>query len=93
MSDLTPPRSERVDLRMTPDTKSLLQRAAADAHKSMTEFLLDSALRAAAEAAADKRVFEVDEDQWRAFQAALDTPPKDNSGLRDLLSRKPVWEA
>jgi uncharacterized protein (DUF1778 family) len=92
MSDLNEPRSERVDLRMTPTVKLTLQQAAAAAHKSVTEFLLDSGLNAAFDALADRRVFLLDEARWTAFQAALAEPPKDNPGLRDLLSRRPAWE-
>jgi uncharacterized protein (DUF1778 family) len=93
MSDFHEPRSERVDLRMTPTAKLTLQQAAAIAHKSVTEFLLDSGLSAAFDALADRRVFQLDEGQWADFEAALANPPRDNPGLRDLLSRKPAWEA
>jgi uncharacterized protein (DUF1778 family) len=29
---------------------------------------------------------------WEEFTAALDAAPKDNPRLRDLMSRKPIWE-
>jgi uncharacterized protein (DUF1778 family) len=90
----TPPetRTERVDLRLTPSAKQTLQRAAAASQKSVTEFVLDSALAAAFEALADRRVFELDDAQWAAFMAALDAPVADNPALRALLARKPAWE-
>jgi uncharacterized protein (DUF1778 family) len=84
-------RSERVDLRMTPDAKRTLQQAAAATNKTVSEFLLDSGLNAAFDALADRRVFQLDDAQWEAFQAALDTPPRDNPGLRALFARKPAW--
>jgi uncharacterized protein (DUF1778 family) len=34
----------------------------------------------------------LDDEHWRAFVAALDTPPAANPGLRKLLQRKPAWE-
>ena len=86
-------RSERVDLRMTQAAKRTLQHAAAVSNKTLTEFLLDSGLTAAADALSDRRVFLLDEAQWDAFHAALDAPPRDNPALRALLARKPVWEA
>lgn len=92
MSDIAEPRSERVDLRMTPDAKRTLQRAASISHKTLTEFLVDAGLNAAFDALADRRVFQLDAKRWNEFQQALDTPPKDNPGLRKLLTRKPVWE-
>jgi uncharacterized protein (DUF1778 family) len=85
-------RTERVDLRLTPSAKRTLQRAAAASQRSVTEFVLDSALAAAFEALADRRVFELDDAQWAAFMAALDAPVTDNPALRALLARKPAWE-
>jgi uncharacterized protein (DUF1778 family) len=92
VSDRTIVRSERVDLRMTPEAKRTLQRAAAVSSKTLTEFLLDTGLTAAAETLADRRVFQLDKKRWAAFMAALEAPPRNNSSLRKLLARKPAWE-
>lgn len=93
MATTTETRSERVDLRMTPSAKQMLQRAAAIANKTLTEFLVACGLEAAHEALADRQVFLLGEGQWAAFMAALDAPPADNPRLRALLGRKPAWEA
>ena len=92
MTETTEGRSERVDLRMTPAAKQMLQRAAAVTNKTLTEFLLDTGLNAALDALADRRVFQLDEKRWDAFMAALAAPPKTNPRLRKLLARKPAWE-
>jgi uncharacterized protein (DUF1778 family) len=92
MGETTQPRSERVDLRMTPAAKRTLQRAAAIRNKTLTEFLLDTGLNAAHDALADRRVFHLDAKRWNAFMQALSQPPKDNPRLRKLLARKPAWE-
>src|ERR1700686_3608565 len=92
MAEPTEARSERVVLRMPPAAKRPLQRAAAVANKTLTEFLLDSGLNAALDTLADRRVFQLDEKRWDAFMAALDAPPKRNPKLRKLLARKPAWE-
>jgi uncharacterized protein (DUF1778 family) len=76
---------------MTPAAKRTLQRAAAVANKTVSEFLLDSGLTSAHETLADRRVFQLDDKQWAAFEAALAKPPKNNPGLRKLLARKPGW--
>jgi hypothetical protein len=34
----------------------------------------------------------LDDAQWKAFQEALDNPPKENSGLKKLFEHKPSWE-
>ena len=92
MDDLTESRSERVDLRMTPSAKRTLQQAAALTHKTLTEFLLDSGLHSAFDTLADRRLFQLDDANWKAFIAALDAPPRNNPALRKLLARKPAWE-
>jgi len=89
---VTEAKSERVDLRMTPTAKRTLQRAAAVANKSVSEFLLDSSLTAAFETLADRRVFQLDETEWAAFMAELDLPPRDNPRLRRLMAIKPPWD-
>jgi uncharacterized protein (DUF1778 family) len=93
MADGSELRSERVDLRMTPAAKRTLQQAAAVANKSVSEFLIDSGLNAAFDALADRRVFQLDDAQWDAFEAALAQPPYENPGLRALLTYKADWEA
>lgn len=85
-------RSERIDLRTTPTTKRLLQEAAQVTHKSVSEFLLDSALTAAAETLADRRLFTLDKKQWNAFIAALDAPTKPRPRLERLLLEPGVFD-
>jgi len=91
MPDGFEPRSERVDLRMTPAAKRTLQQAASVSNKTVSEFLLDSGLNAAFDALADRRVFQLDDEKWAAFQEALARPTADNRGLRNLLAHKPNW--
>jgi uncharacterized protein (DUF1778 family) len=92
MSKTADKRSERVTLRMTPAAKRTLQEAAALSNKSLSEFVLDSALNAAEEFLPDRRVFYLDKERWDAFMAALNAPPKDNPQLRKLFARKPGWD-
>jgi uncharacterized protein (DUF1778 family) len=93
MTETTEPRSERVDLRLTPAAKRTLQRAAAVNDKTLTEFVIDSSLSAAFDTLADRRVFQLDAVQWAAFMAALDMPPSDNPRLRKLLAAKAPWDS
>jgi uncharacterized protein (DUF1778 family) len=88
----TEARSERIDLRTTPTTKRLLQEAAQATNKSVSDFLLDSALTAAAETLADRRLFVLDEKQWNAFMAALDAPPQPRPRLERLLLEPGVFD-
>jgi len=88
----TPLRSEKLDLRLTPRAKQTLQRAAAVAKRSLTDFVLESAMASAAETLADRQSFQLDPEQWEAFLAALDAPPKVHPRLARLLQQPSVLE-
>jgi uncharacterized protein (DUF1778 family) len=79
-------RSEKLDLRLTVDAKAALQAAAAASNRSVSEFVLESALARAEEALADRRSFGLNPAQWKAFLAALDAPPRPLPRLERLLS-------
>ena len=78
-------RSEKLDLRLTRAAKRALQAAAAASHRSVSEFVLESALARADEALADRRSFALSAAQWKAFVAALDAPPRPLPRLECLL--------
>jgi len=79
-------RSEKLDLRLTPDAKTVLQTAAAASNRSVSEFVLESALARADEALADRRSFGLNAAQWKEFMAALDAPPRPLPRLDRLLN-------
>lgn len=85
-------RTAKLDLRLTPEAKQTLQAAAEAAHRSVSEFVLESALSRAEEALADRRRFGLDAERWRAFLDALDAPPRDHPRLRRLLHEPSVFE-
>ena len=85
-------KSERIEVRTTPNMKALLQQAAASSRKTVTEFLLDAGIDAAEDALADRRMFRLDERRWRAFQDVLDRPVADKPRLARLLAEKSVLE-
>lgn len=91
MPTLTP-RTEKLDLRLTPAAKRALQAAAVAARRSVSEFVLESALARAEETLADRRRFGLDAEQWAAFQAALDAPPRPLPRLKRLLEEPSVFE-
>jgi uncharacterized protein (DUF1778 family) len=78
-------RSEKLDLRLTRNAKRALQAAAAASHRSVSEFVLESALARADEALADRRAFRLNAPQWKAFVAALDARPRPLPRLERLL--------
>ena len=78
-------RTEKLDLRLTRQAKLALQAAAAASRRSVSEFVLESALARADEELADRRSFGLNATQWKAFQAALDAPPRPLPRLERLL--------
>ena len=85
-------KSTRIDVRAAASVKATLQRAAATTNKSVSEFLLDAGLAAAAEALADRRHFVLDEARWKAFLKALDRPARFKPRLARLLAEPSVFE-
>src|SRR5437867_9960320 len=67
-------RTEKLDLRLTPSAKRVLQSAANAARRSVSEFVLESALARAEETLPDRQRFGIDAERWAAFQAVLDAP-------------------
>jgi uncharacterized protein (DUF1778 family) len=86
-------RSEKLDLRLTRAAKRTLQAAAAASHRSVSEFVLESALARADEALADRRSFALNAAQWQAFMAALDAPPRHLPRLERLLKEPGFFDA
>ncbi len=86
-------RTEKLDLRLTAEAKRVLQTAAAASRRSVSEFVLESALARAEETLPDRRFFSLDAQRWAEFQAALDAPPRDLPRTRRLLAEPSVFES
>lgn len=79
-------KAERLEVRLTPATKSLLSQAAQLRHTTLTDFLLSSAVRAAEETLVSSRVFEISSDDgWSTLMRALDEPA-DTAPPADLVA-------
>ena len=85
-------RTEKLDLRLTSSAKHLLQSAAVASQRSVSEFVLESALARAEETLPDRRHFGLDAERWATFQAALDAPPCKLPRLGKLLREPSVFE-
>ena len=85
-------RSARLGLRATPEQEAVLRRAADISHKSLTDFILDSACHAAEQTLLDQRLFIVSGEQYQDLLDMLDQPAQENQGLQDLFSRTAPWE-
>lgn len=78
-------RTEKLDIRLSAEAKHKLQAAAAVDHRSVSEFVLHSALVQADEILAEQRTIVLNEEQWAEFQAALDAPPRTLPRVRTLF--------
>lgn len=84
-------RSEKLDLRLSAEAKRMLAAAAAAERRSISDFVLESALGRAEETLADRRRFTLDAQTWASFQAALDAPPRDLPRLKKLLNEPSIF--
>ncbi len=67
--------------------KQLLQHAANLRGRSMTDFLVDSAVEAAEQVIKDAAVITLGMDDARRFASALLAPPKPNAALKSAAAR------
>jgi uncharacterized protein (DUF1778 family) len=80
-------RTEKLDLRLTPAAKQALIAAAAADRRSVSEFVLDSALARAEETLALRQNFGLDAARWAAFVEALDAPDRALSQVQALFAQ------
>ena len=92
MANVVETRKEKLDLRLTPTAKRVLQTAASTAKRSVSEFVLESALARAAEILPDRLHFGLDAQQWAEFQTALDAAPRPLPRLAALLHEPSVFD-
>lgn len=85
-------RSEKLDLRLSSEAKRKLQMAADAEQKTVSEFVLESALLRAEDRLPDRRHFYLDAEAWAEFQKALDAPPQEHPRLKRLLQEPSIFD-
>jgi uncharacterized protein (DUF1778 family) len=88
----TAPRNVMINIRARENQRSLIDKAADALGKNRSDFMLEAACREAESVLLDRRYFTLSEEQFAAFTALLDAPPKKNEKLRKLLATKAPWE-
>ena len=83
---------EALNLRIKPQVRLLIDRAAELAGKNRTDFVLDAARIAAEEALLDRTVFTMAPTAYREFLARLDAPPQPNQRLVKAMQTPAPWE-
>jgi uncharacterized protein (DUF1778 family) len=82
MSSSETVKQERMHIRLDPLSKRKLERAAAYAHKSLSEFVLGQALHAADEVIQEHETLTLNDIDWQVFLDALENPPKPSAKLK-----------
>ncbi|MDD5029358.1 MAG: DUF1778 domain-containing protein [Rhodoferax sp.] len=87
-------RSKRdtLNLRIKPEVRDLIDRAAKVRGKYRTDFILDAARGAAEDALLDQALFVVSEEAYAQFVILLDRPPVPNSRLQKTLKTTAPWD-
>ena len=93
MSATNRPKDDVIQIRASPETKALFNRAAAMRGQKLSEFMLESARQNALERILDQRSFFLDDQAHARFLKLLDAPPAPSAKARARLNRKAPWEA
>jgi uncharacterized protein (DUF1778 family) len=85
-------RTEKLDLRLSSAAKQTLRAAAAAAQRSISEFVLESALARAGETLAERQHFGLDAERWQKFMATLDAPVRALPRAERLLREPSIFD-
>lgn len=88
----TAPKRETLNLRIKPEVRDLIDRAAQAGGKNRTDFILDAARQAAEDALLDRTAISVDPDAYAAFLARLDAPAQPNERLVRTMRTPAPWD-
>ena len=83
---------DTLNLRIKPDERGLIDRAAELTGKTRTDFVLEAARRAAVDALTQRTLFSVDAETYAKFVAALDAPPRPNDKLVRTMQTSASWD-
>ena len=86
------PRREPLNLRIKPEERGLIDRAAMLTGKTRTDFVLDAARAAAEEALLNRTIFSVGPQAYAQFLTRLDEPPVPSDRLRRTIQAVPPWD-
>lgn len=79
-------RQERISIRLSSQSKLKLERAAAYADKTLTDFVVDVALKKADSVVRQFETITLSPDEWARFQDLLLNPHEPNARLKKAMS-------
>lgn len=83
---------ETLNIRIKPEERSLIDRAAKMRGKNRTDFILDAVRSAAEEALFDQAIIMASPDAYAKFLTRLDEQPSPNARLRKTMQTPAPWE-
>ena len=83
---------DTLNLRIKPEVRGLIDRAAKVRGKNRTDFILDAARSAAEEALLDQALFVVSDEAYAEFVERLDRSPAPNPRLTKTLQTPAPWD-
>lgn len=86
-------RSERLEVRITPEERAVINRAVAASDSDLTEFVVSNLTVAARRVLADRTEFELDENAHHQWEAINRRGAHDLPGLRALMARPSPFSA
>ena len=94
MSSVEPvSKRDTLNLRIKPEVRGLIDRAAKVRGKNRTDFILEAAQLAAEEALLDQALICVNSETYAEFVARLDAQPTVNARLQKTLQTTAPWES
>lgn len=92
MHAVTDAKRETLNIRIKPEIRDLIDRAAKARGKNRTDFILDCARVAAEDTLLDQVIMTVSPQAFEEFQARLDMPPNPNEHLLKTMLTPAPWE-
>ncbi len=80
-------KDDRLQVRLDAEAKNMLQRAASYRHKTVSQFVLATALEEAEKVIRENEVVTLSGPDWKIFYDALTNPPEPNAALRKAFAK------
>ncbi len=81
MASHAPSKEDRVEIRIRPQDKKILEKAAVLLGVSVSSFILSHSLKAAQDEITERDQIKLSDREWNTFMRALEHPPKPNPAL------------
>jgi uncharacterized protein (DUF1778 family) len=85
-------KTSRLGFRASESQARIIRMASDISHKSLTDFIMNSAYEAAEKVILDQRLFMVSEEVYNTFLEMLARPEQENKKLQDLLTSSSPWD-